>query len=146
VLELQGYDIILRCDWIYEYSSVGLNLNTREFTIEKQGQRITLIDETLPNKHFLVTHKKKKKLLRKGAVDAVLYIQALQMSPADNQPTIAIQYVLQEYKGVFEEPTELPPQRTIYHTIPLQAGAAIVNTRSYRLSHKQKKYNGRLST
>jgi hypothetical protein len=77
VLELQGYDIILRCDWIYEYSSVGLNLNTREFTIEKQGQRITLIDETLPNKHFLVTHKKKKKLLRKGAVDAVLYIQAL---------------------------------------------------------------------
>jgi hypothetical protein len=52
VLELQGYDIILGCDWIYDYSSVGLNLKTREFTIEKLGHKITFKDETLPNKHF----------------------------------------------------------------------------------------------
>jgi hypothetical protein len=66
VLELQGYDIILGCDWIYDYSRVGLNLKTREFTIEKEGNQVKLLDETLLNKNFLVTHKKMKKLLRKG--------------------------------------------------------------------------------
>jgi hypothetical protein len=62
VLELQGYDIILGCDWIYDYSRVGLNLKTREFTIEKEGNQVKLLDETLLNKNFLVTHKKMKKL------------------------------------------------------------------------------------
>jgi hypothetical protein len=38
VLELQGYDIILGCNLIYDYSPVELNLKTREFTIEKQSQ------------------------------------------------------------------------------------------------------------
>jgi hypothetical protein len=62
VLELQGYDIILGCDWIYDYNRVGLNLKTREFTIEKEGNQVKLLDETLLNKNFLVTHKKMKKL------------------------------------------------------------------------------------
>jgi hypothetical protein len=70
ILELQGYDIILGCDWLYDYSPVGLNLKTREFTIEKQGIQIKFIDETLPNKNFLITHKKIEKLLRKGSSNA----------------------------------------------------------------------------
>jgi hypothetical protein len=37
VLELQGYDIILGCDWIYDHSPVGLNLKTREFTQTKNS-------------------------------------------------------------------------------------------------------------
>jgi hypothetical protein len=49
---LQGYDIILGCDWIYDYSPVGLNLKTRDFIIEKEGPKIKFLDETLPNKHF----------------------------------------------------------------------------------------------
>jgi hypothetical protein len=57
VLELQGYDIILGCDWLYEYSLVGLNLKSREFTLEKEGTKLTFLDETLPNKHILVTQK-----------------------------------------------------------------------------------------
>jgi hypothetical protein len=39
VLELSGYDIILGCDWIYEHSPVGINLKTRQFTIEKNGKQ-----------------------------------------------------------------------------------------------------------
>jgi hypothetical protein len=61
VLELQGYDIILGCDWIYDYSPVGINLKTRQFTLEKEGLKITFQDETLQNKDFLVSHKKMKK-------------------------------------------------------------------------------------
>jgi len=42
LLELQGYDIILGADWIYDHSPVGLNLKTRELTITKNGtQHVT---------------------------------------------------------------------------------------------------------
>jgi hypothetical protein len=45
-------------------SHVGINLKTREFTIEKEGEKICFQDETLPNKKFLVSHKKMNKLLK----------------------------------------------------------------------------------
>jgi hypothetical protein len=35
VLQLSGYDMILERDWIYDHSLVGINLKTREFSIEK---------------------------------------------------------------------------------------------------------------
>jgi hypothetical protein len=138
VLELHGYDIILGCDWLYEYSPVGLNLKSREFTSEKKGTKLTFIDETLPNKHFLVTHKKMKKVLRKGAVGVVLYTQAINMTEQEHSTLPSISGLLSQHKQVFEEPTQLPPERAIAHKIPLQPGAPIVNSRPYRLSHKQK--------
>jgi hypothetical protein len=136
VLELLGYDIILGCDWIYDYSLVGLNLKTRKFTIEKEGVKLTLLDETLPNKHFLVPDKKMKKLLRKGAVGALLYVQDLQLQEHGTPILPGIENLLQKYKPVFDEPTQLPPPRVVDHKIPLQPGAPIVNSRPYRLSHK----------
>jgi hypothetical protein len=54
VLELAGYDLILGCDMIFEFSPVGINLETREFTVEKEGERICFKDETLPNAKLLV--------------------------------------------------------------------------------------------
>jgi hypothetical protein len=74
VLELQGYDIILGSDWIYDYSLVGINLKTREFTLDKDGTKISFKDETLQNKDFLIRHKKMKSMLRKGVVGAVIYV------------------------------------------------------------------------
>jgi hypothetical protein len=117
---------------------VRLNLKTKEFTIDKSGAKIILKDETLPNKHFLVTHKKMQKLLRKGVVGDVLSVQALQIDPPDKPIRPAIQAILDRHSKVFEEPIELPPERSIDHKIPLQPGAPIVNTRPYRLSHRQK--------
>jgi hypothetical protein len=96
------------------------------------------LDETLPNKHFLVTHKKMKKLLRKGAIGVVLYIQALQMTETTLPAPPGIEALLQQYDQVFIEPTTLPLPRAVDHKIPLQPGAEIVNTMPYRLSHKQK--------
>jgi hypothetical protein len=136
VLELQGYDIILGCDWIYEYSHVGLNLKIREFTTEKEGTQIKFLDETPPNKNFLVTHKTMKKLLKKGAVGAIIYVQALQMTETQMHAPPSIETLLHQYKQVFAEPTNLPPPRVVDHKIPLLPGAKIVNTRPYMLSHK----------
>jgi hypothetical protein len=89
VLDHEGYDLILGWDLILEFSPVGLNLKTREFTIEKEGQKICFKDEILPNANFLVSHKKMEKLLQKGAVGAVVYLHKLQVQkPAKITPPL----------------------------------------------------------
>jgi hypothetical protein len=60
------------------------------------------------------------------------------MNPLEKTTLPAIKAVLNQHNQVFEEPTELPPERVVDHKIPLQPGAPIVNTRPYILSHKQK--------
>jgi hypothetical protein len=49
-----------------------------------------------------------------------------------------LQQLLAQFQDVFAEPKILPPARDIDHSIPLQPGAPIVNSRPYRLSHSQK--------
>jgi hypothetical protein len=39
VMELEGYDLILGCDWIFEFSPVSINLKTRELIIEKEARK-----------------------------------------------------------------------------------------------------------
>jgi hypothetical protein len=92
----------------------------------------------LPNANFLVSHKKMKRLLHKGAVGAVVDVQKLQLhQPKSPQPP-PLQILLNKFKDKFAEPTKLPPQRDIDHSIPLQPRAETVNTRPYRLSYSQK--------
>jgi len=50
----------------------------------------------------------------------------------------SLQQLLDKYSDVFQEPTQLPPERDVDHKIPLLNGAEIVNSRPYRLSHGQK--------
>ena len=46
--------------------------------------------------------------------------------------------MLAEYKDVFAElPNELPPERTVFHTIPLKEGAEPPPRKSYRLSRPE---------
>jgi hypothetical protein len=110
VLELAGYDLILGCDWIFEFSLVGINLKTREFTVEK-GERICFKDETLPNAKFLVSHKKMNKLLKKGATGAVVYVQKIHINEQQNKPSTPLQQLLDSFSDVFVAPSQLPPQR-----------------------------------
>ncbi|KAL0042438.1 hypothetical protein WJX77_012430 [Trebouxia sp. C0004] len=48
--------------------------------------------------------------------------------------------ILKEYKDVFpvELPSELPPERTVFHTIPLKEGAVPPPRKMYRLSGPEK--------
>ncbi len=48
--------------------------------------------------------------------------------------------ILKKYKDVFpvELPSELPPERTVFHTIPLQEGAVPPPRKMYRLSGPEK--------
>jgi hypothetical protein len=122
----------------FDHSPVGINLKTREFTIEKEGNQIHFQDETLPNKKFLITHKKMKKLLNKGVVGVVIYVQTLQVTEDSRDLVPGLSKILTTFADIFQEPKDLPPARDIDHTIPLQNEAEVVNTRPYRMSFEQK--------
>jgi hypothetical protein len=49
-----------------------------------------------------------------------------------------LQELLDKYQDVFQEPTQLPPQRALDHAIALEDGAQPVNSRPYRYSPLQK--------
>jgi hypothetical protein len=138
ILELTSYDLILGCDWIYEHNPMGINLKSREFTIEKNGQRVCFQDETLPNKEILVSHKKMANLLNKGAVGALIYVQTLHLEETTNPSPPELSQLLQSFNDIFQELSELPPARDVDHRIPLMKESEDVNTRPYRLSFKQK--------
>jgi hypothetical protein len=79
-----------------------------------------------------------KKILHKGAVGAIIYVNKLQLHDPARNPPPPLQNLLDNFSDVFAEPTELQAQREIDHKIPLHPGAKIVNSRPYGLSHNQK--------
>ena len=79
-----------------------------------------------------------KKMLKQGAVGAFIYVQAMKTASTDSGIVPSLQQLLDKYSDVFQEPTQLPPERDVDHKIPLLNGAEIVNSRPYRLSHGQK--------
>lgn len=68
LLDVKGYDVILRADWLYTHSPVGLDLRKREFSICKNGQAlVTFVDETIQPKHQQIGARKLYQLLKKNA-------------------------------------------------------------------------------
>jgi hypothetical protein len=77
LLEVQGYDIILMADWIYKHSPVGFNLQTRQFSITKDSNKlITFLDESIPDNILLIGTRKLCQLLKKKAVGAVMVLSS----------------------------------------------------------------------
>lgn len=110
-----------------------------------------------------ISSRKLKGLLKKKAITQVLELQAqcpleqqeqLLHEPHDPVMAVAspndegsssnetavpdIQLLLQQYDHLFQEPTDLPPQRSYDHHIPLVTGAQPVNVRPYRYAPHQK--------
>jgi hypothetical protein len=120
--DLQGYDIILGADWIYQHSPVGLDLRRREFSITKEGVDIvTFVDETIPDSKQVIGAKQLHKLLKKKAIGAVIVLNnsSKQNTESALEIPVGIVHLLSEYADIFQEPTRLPPPRSVDHSIPL---------------------------
>ena len=141
LLEVQGYDIILGADWIFNHSPVALDLKRRELSITKgNSQIVTLVDEMVHPHGLVIGTKKLCHLLKHKAVGAVVVLQNSQLKQSfpsgDIHPSISA--LLQEFHDVFQEPSDLPPQRAVDHGIPLIDSAKFINQRPYRFPHHQK--------
>ena len=58
--------------------------------------------------------------------------------PADEVQPLEVQQLLKRYAKAFEEPTQLPPHRSVDHHIHLEAGAQLVSIRPYKYPQFQK--------
>lgn len=58
------------------------------------------------------------------------------MTPKEMEPSL--QTMLEEYKGVFKEPSSLPPPREVDHCIQLKEDTEAINVRPYKYAHFQK--------
>jgi hypothetical protein len=122
LFDLKGYDIILGADWIYAHSPVGLDLGRREFSITQEGKElITFVDETITDQTQVIGTKKLQELLQKKAIGAVVILNnsATKDHLETEQLPPEIAAVLEEYRDIFQEPTDLPPARAVDHAIPL---------------------------
>ena len=117
------------------------------FTITKNNsQTVTLSDEMVQPHSLIIGTKKLCHVLRKKAVGAVVVLQSSQenqpVAPSEMHPQISA--LLSEFSYVFQEPSDLPPKRSVDHGIPLIDDAKCINQRPYRLPHHQKKCYGRI--
>ena len=142
LLEVKGYDIILGADWIFLHSPVGLDLKTRELSITHYGNSIiTFKDESVPDKHMLIGTRKLCNLPKRKAVLSVAVLNRsdnIDTAPRNPNLPVAVQQLLHEFRDVFQEPTKLPPKRTVDHAIALVDESKVFNQRPYRLLFHQK--------
>ncbi|XP_066374840.1 uncharacterized protein [Miscanthus floridulus] len=122
-----------------------------------------LSDQYIPQLQWHISGQKLKGLLKKKAITHVLELQALcpleqqQQIPQEQSHSVfsvstdpptgtadfqevadQIGDLLKHNDHLFQEPTDLPPQRTYDHKIPLITGAQPVNVRPYRYAPMQK--------
>lgn len=133
--------MILGADWIYTHSPVGLDLRKREFSICKDGGPIvTFIDETIQQHAQVIGTKMLYQLLKKNAIGAAIILNNSVPTPTNQSSTTPqeIRQVLSEFEDIFQEPDQLPPERSVDHIIPLIEDNKQINQRPYRLPHHQK--------
>jgi hypothetical protein len=120
---------------------VGLDLRRREFSITKKGLDImTFVDETIPDSKQVISTKQLHKLLKKKAIGAVIVLNnsSKQNTESALEIPVGIIHLLSEYADIFQEPTQLPPPRSIDHSIPLIQEHRPINQRPYRLPYHKK--------
>lgn len=148
LLDVQGYDLILGADWIYQNSPARLNLKTRELSVTKNGnQVVTFTDNVGPTSNQLIGTKKLCKMLKRKSIAEVIMLRTKQTysTMEAHPPHEDIHQLLDQYSDIFQEQHDLPPVRNVDHTIPLIDEQRTVTQRTHRLPHHQKKCNGIIS-
>jgi hypothetical protein len=152
VLPLKCFDMIVRLDWLEDWSPMWVHWGKKIMKFTYQGKRMTLKGvQPDVSKCTAISAGKLKGLLRRRAITHC--VQMLPESPEhlDQQDTLVdsaicsisksvdvpeIKELIQKFDHLFQEPepTVLPPSRQCDHQISLVPGATLVNVRAYRYS------------
>lgn len=132
VLPLGSYDIILGFDWLNEHSPMIVHWGNQTMSFDLHGKTVHLEGvQTKMTDYKPVSMDQLQSLLQHSRVARV--VQLCLMKPDDQQAKetkvvlALIQRLLAEFRSLFEEPSELPPQQQFDHAIPLCPGAKPIN-------------------
>lgn len=146
VLPLKTYDLILGMDWLETHSPMWVDWKRKKMRFTYKGWRITLVgvkdctSQCLPLKSL-----KLKGLLKRGAVAQLVQLQAVQPTQSGgldidhkDQTQEEITRLIEAHSHIFQEPKQLPPQRSFDNSIPVLAGVKPVNIKPYWYNPTQK--------
>lgn len=132
LLPLGNYDVILGMDWLEQFSPMQIEWNHKWLEFFHQGKMIRLQGVTSQiSQCSAISGEQLQGMTKKGSVLCLVQLQAVQPSSLPEVPDV-VQPLLQEFSGVFAEPTGLPPKRTCDHHIPLVPNAKPISLRPYR--------------
>uniref|UniRef100_A0A0A9D1W1 Reverse transcriptase domain-containing protein n=1 Tax=Arundo donax TaxID=35708 RepID=A0A0A9D1W1_ARUDO len=139
VLNIGCYDIILGMDWLSDFSPMWVHWRKKIMRFSHKKQRITLngIKDNVKSCK-LISANKVNCLLRKGDLAQVVKLNPVCETKQQEVIPPEVQELVQKNAAVFSEPTDLPPQRSCDHSIPLLDGAKPVNLKPYRYSPQLK--------
>jgi hypothetical protein len=76
--------------------------------------------------------------MRKGGIAQLLQLSPVLKHKKEEVVPDTIQQLVHQFADIFQQPTKLPPQRTMDHHIPLMTRATPINVKPYRYSPTQK--------
>jgi hypothetical protein len=142
VLDLGAYDAILGIDWLKKHSPMTTDWNKKYLKFPYKGKEVTLqgLQESPVTSIREVTVEQVAKWSKRNDIweMAVVQIDGTVAQVDKEKWPDKIQQLLAQFKEVFAEPVELPPQRDYDHAIPLKHDATPVNSRPYRYSPAHK--------
>jgi hypothetical protein len=141
VLPLGGYDGILGIDWLARWGLMNCQCEQKwiSFPYKQKEVKLVGLPDVQPLDLQMVSVEELVKSFKGNDIWAVAELSTIneEVQVSVGIP-VAVQQLLSEYADIFQEPTELPPQRELDHAIHLLPDAAPVNCRPYRYSPLQK--------
>ncbi|KAJ4748790.1 polyprotein [Rhynchospora pubera] len=140
LLNIQGYDLILGMDWLSQHGPMTIDWELGQLQLFKEGQKLIFqVKNEVAEVRMCQEVVQPAKEAKNGSLMLLAHIMSVDEQQTVPQPVPhQLQPVLMEFDHIFLEPSELPPKRSIDHTIPLKEGSKPVSIRPYRYSYFQR--------
>ncbi|OIT36599.1 hypothetical protein A4A49_06470 [Nicotiana attenuata] len=141
LLKVGGCDMVLGMDWIDIAVPVILHTRPHSLSFMKDGRMVTLLGVNEKPKLTVVDNDALSRMLHYRTGIVVAELSVVTVGPAKKKKEIMnpdLERLLLTYNDVFQEPTELPHERSCDHVINLIPGVQPFNLRPYMYSHDQK--------
>lgn len=144
VLEMQPYDAILGYDWLKVHNPMTCDWESRTMSFQQHGHSVTL-QGLKPNSGTLqsISAHKVYNLVKGNDIWACVLMdfvpnQVSTVQPAVQVPPAEITALLSQFEDVFQDPKQVPPQRSYDHAISLLPGPVPINCKPYHYSPEHK--------
>jgi hypothetical protein len=139
ILPLSCYDMILGMDWLESHSPMWIHWRCKIMRFHHKNRRISIHGLKPKTQSCIkISSKKLVGLMRKGGIAQLLQLSPVLKHKKEEVVLDTIQQLVHQFANIFQQPTKLPPQRTMNHHIPLLLGAIPVDVKPYRYSPAQK--------
>ncbi|KAH0729581.1 hypothetical protein KY289_000769 [Solanum tuberosum] len=130
LMKVGGCDMILGMDWIDMVTPITLHTRPHSISFMCDERLITLYGIQKDPEVTPVDTKALRRMLHCGTCDIVAELSLINDSMDNQEREVlhpGIRKLLQNHAAIFQEPTELPPEKTCDHAINLVSGAQPFN-------------------